>query len=114
MLRRFGQPPPPGALPPTEVRILDMHTEPWPDGRRFKVLITLTPFQQFPNLEVILLNGKAEELARTSIIETAEEKLVFTMHLRGEAAPGQEYLLRAILSYPDLPGVHHLETRFTL
>ncbi|HZU87322.1 MAG TPA: hypothetical protein VFF78_07550 [Anaerolineaceae bacterium] len=115
MLKRT---PPPNALSPSEVRFLDLHTEPWPDGKRIKVFIHLTPFQEFPNLEVTIFNSQAEEVAHTSIIENAEEKLVFTMHIRdrnaGETLEAPQYLLQASLGYPDLPDVDRAETRFTL
>jgi hypothetical protein len=114
MPRRFDQPPPPDALPPAEVRFLDLRVEPWPDNRRIKVLIHLTPFQEFPNLEVTLLDQENEELARASIIENTEAKLVFTMHLRGAQPGEQEYTLRVSIGYPDLPDVDRAEIRFTL
>ena len=114
MVHPFRKPIPPDARAPAEVRFLDVRIEPWEDRKRFKVLIHLTPFQEFPNLEVSLFNAQAEEIAHTSVIENSEEKLVFTMHLRGNPTPGQPYSLQVTLSYPDLPKVDQTQVSFTL
>jgi len=95
--------PPEGALPPEKVRFLDVKVEPWPDGRRVKVLMQLTPFLKPPNLEIRVENGQDEPVARVDIIETNTSKLVFTIHLRGqETGPFRQYALVSRLYYPDL------------
>jgi len=65
----------------------DVHIEPWPDGRRVRIHITLSPFSRHPNLEAALLSNSGEEISRLHIIETPENKIVFTMHLRGIELP---------------------------
>ena len=90
-----------GALPPEQVRLLDVKVEPWPDGLRIKVLIQLTPFLKPPNLEVWVENIQGEQVARVDIIETNTSKLIFTMHLKGQQHGGQ-YTLFSKVYYPDL------------
>jgi hypothetical protein len=92
---------PAGALPPDQVRFLDVKVEPWPDGLRVKVLIELTPFLKPPSLEVKIENSQSDQVARVDIIETNLAKLVFTMHLKGQPAGG-EYTLLSRLYYPDV------------
>ncbi len=93
--------PPEDALPPAEVRFVELHTEPWPDGRRVRVHVTITPFQQRPSLEARIVNAQDEEAAHISIIETMENKMVFTMHIRGPIG-AEAFRLEARLSYDDL------------
>lgn len=89
------------ALPPEEVRFLDLHVEPWPDdSRRVRVHVSLTPFQQPPNLELSIVDPQDREVSHVSIIENIDFKFVLTMHLR-DREPQDEYRLEAILSYQD-------------
>lgn len=90
-------------LPPEEMHILAVRAEPYPDGRRVRVTIEVTPFQQRPSLEVTALNPGGQVLAETSIIETLTRTLEFTLHLRG-AQPGDECRLKTVLFMdPVLP-----------
>ncbi len=106
---------PPGAdlLPPEEVRILKLRAEPWPDGRRVKVFIELTPFQQKPSLDLTISNMQGEELAYAAVIETMVFRLVITLHLPPEV-PSGSYRLAGSLYYPDQPPVHTAEYLFDL
>ncbi|NMB67775.1 MAG: hypothetical protein GYA20_03320 [Chloroflexi bacterium] len=88
------------ALPPEEVRFLDVHVEPWPDGRRVRVHIRLTPFQQPPNLEMAIIDPQGREVSHVSIIENIDFQFVLTMHLR-DSDPQPEYHLEVELSYPE-------------
>jgi hypothetical protein len=89
------------ALPPEQVRFLDVHVEPWPDGRRVRVHVSLTPFQQPPNLEMSIVDPSGSEISRIAIIENIDFKFVLTMHLR-DTSPHEEYLLEAAVSYEEL------------
>jgi hypothetical protein len=91
-----------GALPPDEVRFIDIRTEPWPDGRRIRVLITITPFEYPPNLEITVLDSDQVEVCNIHIIETIEQRLVFTAHLRGKERMDGKFILTAFLSYPEI------------
>lgn len=93
--------PPEDALPPEKVRFTELRVEPWPDGRRVRVHVGITPFQQRPYLNARLLNAEEQEIASATVVETMENKLVFTMHIRGKQINGQ-FTLLASLSYPEL------------
>ncbi len=107
------RPLPEGAKPPEEVRITELRVEPWPDGQRIRVHITLTPFQQNPNLDAILTRSDGEEVSRAAIIETVENRFVFTLHIRAPEAAGA-YLLTATITYPDIGIVDEQSTSFDL
>jgi hypothetical protein len=94
------RPTPEDALPPTEMRFTELRVEPWPDGRRIRVHLTLTPFQQNPNLDVALSDSSGNDSGRVAIIETAEHRIVFTMHIRSAQITGP-FTLTANISYPE-------------
>jgi hypothetical protein len=86
---------------PEETRITSLKAEPYPDGQRLHVNIEMTPFQKRPHLEVVLSNGRGDEVASASVVEPLTWKIEFTMHLRGELE--NPYRLDAKLYYPDGP-----------
>jgi hypothetical protein len=106
----------PGARPPAEVRFTELRVEPWPDGRRVRVHVSITPFQKNPNLEASITDAAGHEVARVNIIETADVRFVFTMHLRGEEIKGT-FTLTANLNYEEVGNVDarslSFETRAT-
>jgi hypothetical protein len=82
-------------VPPDEVRIRQMRITPVGDGRRLKVDIDLTPFQQPPSLHMAVNDSRGEEIASTSIIEAMAPRMSFTLHLRLGGGAGDyqvEYL----------------------
>lgn len=89
------------ALPPQDVRFLDLQVEPWKDKTRLKILIRLTPFTQFPNLEFSIKSEDGSLIAQSSIIENIENNFVFTMHIRSKSKTGP-YTLIGIISYEDI------------
>lgn len=101
------------ALPPEAVRFVDASVEPWPDGRRVRVHISITPFKQRPSLEAAIETTAGEEVASTSIIETMTPRLVFTMHIRRQEVTG-EYLLTARLTYPEIDSVDRVSVPFKI
>ena len=94
----FFQDPTAIPLPPHEVRIKLLQAEPWPDNRRVRVILEVTPFQKRPNGEVNIYNPLGDEVASVSIIESIVPRMEFNMHLRGDNPPG-EYRLSATLFY---------------
>ena len=75
--------PPEGGLPPAEVRFLDVHIEPWSeDWRKVRVHLQITPFLERPNIEVIIKDPQEEEVASIYIVESIDDRMVFTMHIR--------------------------------
>ena len=90
----------PAARPPADIRFIELRVEPWPDGKRVRVHVSLTPFQQNPNLDAAISDASGMEVAHSSIIEIADVRFVFTMHLRAHAGRGQ-FKLDARLGYQD-------------
>jgi hypothetical protein len=88
-------------LPPDQTRLLDMRAEPYPDGKRLRVTLELTPFEQRPYLELTLADPEGEEVASASIVEPMSWKLELTLHNRKPNPSAGKYTLLARLSYPD-------------
>ena len=84
---------------PEETHITTLSAEAYPDGRRLRVNLEVTPFQKRPYIEVALNDANGDEIASTSIVEPLSWKLEFTMHIRGEL--NNHYTLNARLYYPD-------------
>jgi hypothetical protein len=89
-------------LPPAETRLRDLRAEPEPDGKRLRVALELTPFQQRPFLELTLTDADGQEVASASIVEPVGWKLELTLHVRKAGATAGSYELSAHLSYPEL------------
>ncbi len=90
-------------LPPADTRLLDLRAEPYPDGKRLRVTLDLTPFQQKPYLELTLTDSAGEVVAETSIVEPVAWGLELTLHLlKPGTTPGDIYKLTVFLSFPDL------------
>ncbi len=107
------KPAPGEGLPPAEVRIRELRVEPWPDGRRLKVHLSLTPFQQKPDLEAAVFDAAGNAVSHANIIENAEIKFVFTMHIRSQKVGGN-YTLSVMVNYQDLGTVDEKSQAFTL
>jgi len=101
-------------LPPEDVRILDLRAQPYPDNRRVRVALDLTPFRERPYIELTLVNAQEELLGSASIVEPVAWKLELTMHLRQGGAASGPLTLVARLSYPDLDEVDSRQVSFAL
>ena len=89
--------------PPEAVKIESLNARVYPDGRRVRVDVKLTPFLERPNLELQVLNTAGQEVASLAIIETMDREFEMTVHLRGPQ-PGGRHTLRAELFYaPESP-----------
>ncbi len=89
-------------LPPEEVRLTNVQVTPQPNGKQVKVLLELTPFMKRPNIAVSITNGAGHPVGQTSILETMQHKLEFTMHLR-QVEPGDELRMETTVYYQKLP-----------
>ncbi len=88
---------------PEDVRIEDLRVEPYPDGRRVRVALTLTPFQQRPTIELTLANEAGAEVGSASIIEPVAWKLEMTLHIHQADNPvSGEMTLKACVMYPEM------------
>ena len=85
-------------LPPEEVRIRELRAEPFPDQRRVRIILEITPFQQKPNLEIKVLTESGREAASLSIIEAIDYKMEFTVHLKNDS-PSGEYIASLDIYY---------------
>ena len=86
---------------PEETRITSLHAEAYPDSRRLRVALEMTPFQKRPYLEVLLRDADNVEVASAAIVEPLSWKLEITMHVRGDTR--NPHTLEARLYYPDGP-----------
>ncbi len=90
-------------LPPDDVRLLAIQVEPYPDRRRLKIHLEITPFEKSPHLDIRLINSEGVEVGSVSIIEPAAWKMEFTMHIRCSGETAGFYMLAFRLYYPDGP-----------
>jgi hypothetical protein len=87
-------------LPPGEVRIRDFRVEPYPDGKRVRVYLELTPFQVRPSGELFITDPLGNRVAVANIIETIDAKMELTMHLRTPDPQGT-FTAWVIIFYTD-------------
>lgn len=99
----FFQDPSAIPLPPEEVRIVRFEATPWPDGRRVRINLDITPFQKRPSGELIIYDEVGEEVASTTIVETITPHMEFTMHLKGKETPGVYTASATIYYLPSDP-----------
>lgn len=101
--------------PREEIEILDLALTPYPDRRRVKVSLQLTPFAPVdrPNLEISAVNAAGSPVGDISVIGAMQTRLHLTMHLREPEIDG-EYVFSASLSYDDQPPQHELTTTVDL
>lgn len=83
-----------------EVRIEEINIEPYPDGDRVRLKITVTPFVVRPNLSIIVTNSVGETVASTEVLEVMSPRNELTLHLRGERIEG-DHTLRATLYFDE-------------
>ena len=115
-------------LPPNEVHIREFNATPYPDGRRLRVYLEISPFQKRPSGEVSIIDEDGHEVASVSIIETVDPRMEMTLHLRTLETTGT-YIARAKLFYtepfaeeneehhdklPERLVVDHVETTFRI
>ena len=89
-------------FPPESTRLLDLHAEQYPDGRRIRVNLELTPFLKRPEIELTLTDPAGETCASATIIEPMGWKLDLTMHLPTSRTTVGVFTLTAQVTYPDL------------
>ncbi|UCD99924.1 MAG: hypothetical protein JSV42_04165 [Chloroflexota bacterium] len=88
-------------LPPDEVRIRELSAEPYPDHRRVRIVLKLTPFQKRPNCEIGIKNEAGDTVTSLSIIESIDPKMEFTVHLKPGEPNGKFTLFAEIYYYID-------------
>ncbi len=97
----FFQDPDDAPVPPEEVRIREFSASPYPDGRRVRIQLEVTPFLKRPSGEILLKNADGIVIASANIIETMTRKMELTLHLRSEVEG--EILAAADIFYQEVP-----------
>jgi hypothetical protein len=104
---------PENAVPPEDVRFEEITVEPWPDTRRIRVRVGITPFTSPPNIRVEVIDPKGQAVTTAHIVETINHRMVFTLHLRTDPLEGN-YTLSAEVYYltnrPGRPANHSVPT----
>ena len=101
------------ARQPADVRFEEVKVEPWPGGKKVRVHVSLTPFLNRPDLIASIHDDQDNELCSATIIQTMDDRMVFTLHLRGESETGR-YTLQMDLSYEELGQVDHRSLEFEI
>jgi hypothetical protein len=89
-------------LAPADTRLVGLTATPDPDGRRIRVNLEITPFQQRPEIEIALTDPAGNLITSTIIIEPVSWKLELTLHIRKPGPTNEKYTLSATLLYPEL------------
>jgi hypothetical protein len=87
-------------LPPDEIRIRKFAAEPYTDGRRVRITIEVSPFQERPSGEVTIQDEDGNQVASASIIEAIESNIEITLHMRS-ADPQGTYTASTYIYYVD-------------
>src|SRR5689334_19176428 len=85
--------------PKSAVRIEELQAEPYPDGFRVKVTVRLTPFQERPNMLLVLKQADGTLINELSIIETMHYDSDYVIHIKRKSNPAGDYVLEAELFY---------------
>ena len=87
-------------LPPKEVRIREFKVEPYPDGKRLRLTLELTPFLKPPSSEIFITDLLGNQVATANIIEAFDPKMELTMHLRTPDPQGM-FAARVLIFYTE-------------
>lgn len=100
-------------LPPEEVRIRSVKAEPLADGKRIAFDLVITPFQESPDISILIQDDQLEEVASADVIGVRDPRMQLTMHVRGRAPVGS---LKATveLSYQEQGQIDNKEVSFSL
>mgnify|MGYP001190395981 CR=1 FL=1 len=88
--------------PRADIKIEMFECEPYPDGRRIRVTLKMTPFSERPNLRITAHNSEQQPLAQADVLEAMTKQISLTLHLRGPL-PTEQVTTRAQQYYDDSP-----------
>ena len=86
--------------PKEAVRIEELKAEPYADGHRVRITITLTAFVERPNLRIVVTNSAGDPVASSDVLELISPRNELTLHVRGPQPEGK-YTVRAELYYDE-------------
>ena len=95
--------------PPEETRILKLQVNPYKDGKRIFVSLEITPFSVHPTIELSITNSEGINCGSATIVEPPFWKQSITMHLNSNDGFDRDFILEALLVYPDLD--NHINKR---
>lgn len=85
--------------PKHKIRIVGLQAIPYPDRRRVWVEVKVTPFQERPNLLLVVQKDNGTIVNELSVIETMHANMEFTVHIRTPSDPAGDYVLIVELFY---------------
>jgi hypothetical protein len=102
--------------PRSEIRIEKLSVSAYPDGRRIRIEMELTPFipADRPNIEITAFNADGIRVGSTTIIEAVQRVIAVTLHLREPGQPQGDYRFEADLFYGEEPAQHSVAETLTI
>jgi hypothetical protein len=97
--------------PKEEVHFRSLSAHPYQDGRRVRLKVALTPFQERPNLDFEIVNDAGQPVGTLTVIESMDHAFELTLHIRGPV-PAGPHTVRARLYYLEGPPAVETETHF--
>ena len=90
--------------PREEIQLEFLNLTPYPDGRRVKVDLAITPFMPMdrPSLEISVTDEDENPVTSVSVVETNTYVLDLTVHLKTVEQPKGQYTFRVDLYYDDI------------
>jgi hypothetical protein len=67
--------------PPSDARVTDYRVMPWPDGTRVTIEMGLTPFKEFPSIDISVTTEAGELIKLTSMVGAMERRPAPTLWL---------------------------------
>ncbi len=93
--------------PRDEIKIEKVTLSPYPDNRRIKVQVEVTPFRERPNLAIAIMDAENRQVASTDAIALMNFRTAYVLHLRGTDDPAGRYTVRVQLYYESPDEVQH-------
>lgn len=102
--------------PRHEIRIESLKLSPYPDGRRIRIEIEITPFgpADRPNLEIEARRPDESEAGFVSVVETMQRAISLTMHLQQPGSTAGQYRFTARLFFEPGAIQHSIESTVDL
>jgi len=69
-------------MPAEDVSILKLRAIPLPDMKRVTVQMELSPFAEYPDLDISILSPEGEIVANMFVVEARDPIMALTLHLR--------------------------------